>query len=87
MVHRTALILNASDKHEFWTTLDRAVEEVLKPQQLFVLMDSNARMRRRKKGVNKIIGTCGRDTLNENGDLLLSFASNQDLASAREHVF
>ena len=76
---------NASNKHAFWTTLDRAVEEVPRHEQLFVLMDANARTGRREKGGvgskdNKILGAYGRDTLNDNGELLLSFASNQDLA-------
>ena len=29
---------------------------------------------------SKILGAYGRDTLNDNGDLLLSFANNHDLA-------
>ena len=41
---------NASDKHVFWTTLDRPVEEVPRHEQLFVLMDANARKERREKG-------------------------------------
>ncbi|CAN0423973.1 unnamed protein product, partial [Ascophyllum nodosum] len=32
---------NSSNKHAFWTSLDRAVEEVPKHEQLFVLMDAN----------------------------------------------
>ena len=48
-------------------------------------MDANARVERREKGQvgnkeSKVIGACGRDTLNHNGDLLLSFANNHDLA-------
>ena len=41
---------NASNKHEIWTTLDRAVEEVPKHEQLFVLMNANTRTERREKG-------------------------------------
>ena len=41
---------NASNKHAFWTTLDRAVKEVRRHEQLFVLMDANARTERREKG-------------------------------------
>ena len=33
---------NGSDKHAFWTTLDRTVEEVPRHEQLFVLMDASA---------------------------------------------
>ena len=76
---------NANNKHAFWTSLDRVVEEVPKHEQLFVLMDANARTGRREKGqvgskASKILGAYGRDTLNDNGELLLSFANNHDLA-------
>ena len=76
---------NASNKHAFWTTLDRAVKEVPRHEQLFVLMDTNARTGTRDKGGvgrkdNKIHGAHGRDTLNDNGELLLSFANNHGLA-------
>ena len=76
---------NPSNKHAFWTSLDRAVEEVPKHEQLFVLMDANARTGRREKGHvrskdSKIIGAYDQDTLNDNGELLLSFANNHDLA-------
>ena len=54
-------------------------------EQLFVFMDANARTGRREKGGigskdSKILGAYGRDTLNDNGELLLSFANNHDLA-------
>ena len=76
---------NASKKHAFWTTLDRAVKEVSKHELLFLLMDANARSGRREKGGvgsrdKNILGTSGRDTLNDNAELLLSFANNHDLA-------
>ena len=41
---------NSSDKHAFWTALDRAVEEICKHEQLFVLMGANARKGRREEG-------------------------------------
>ena len=62
------------------------MEEVPRHEQLFVLMDANARTGRREKGGegskdNKILGAYGRDTLNDNGELLLlSFDNNHDLA-------
>ena len=76
---------DASKKHAFWTFLDRAVKDVPRHEQLFVLMDANARTGRREKGGvgskdSKILGAYGRDTLNDNGELLLSFANNHDLA-------
>ena len=48
-------------------------------------MDANARTGRREKGQvgskdSKILGAYGRDTLYDNGELLLSFANNHDLA-------
>ena len=43
---------NASNKHAFWTNLDRAVKDVPRHEQLFVFMDANARTgRREKRGV------------------------------------
>ena len=75
----------ASNKHAFWTSLDRAVEEIPRHEQLFVLMDANAHTGRREKGQagskdSRSFGAYGRDILNDNGELLLSFASNHDLA-------
>ena len=76
---------NASNKHEFWTTLDRSVKDVVpRHEQLFVLMDANAHTGRREKGGvgskdNKNLGAYGRDTLNDNGELLLFFTTNHDL--------
>ena len=43
-------IHDASKNHTFWTTLDRAVKDVPRHEQLFVLMDANARTGRREKG-------------------------------------
>ena len=75
----------ASDKHAFWTTLDRPVEELPRHEQLFVLMDANAHAERREKGGvgsknSKFLGAYGRDALHGNGELLLSFANNHNLA-------
>ena len=61
------------------------MEEVHKHEQLFVLMDANARTERREKGQvgskdSKFLAAYGRDTLNDNGELLMSFANNYDLA-------
>ena len=76
---------NASNKHAYRTTLNRAVEGVPRYEQLFVLMDANAHTGRREGGGvgskdNEILGAYGRDTLNDKGELLLSFADNHDLA-------
>ena len=61
------------------------MEEVPKHKQLFELVDANARTgKREKRGVgskdNKVLGAYGRDTLNENGKLLLLFANKIDIA-------
>ena len=74
-----------SNKHAFCTSSDRVEEELPKHEKLFVLMDANARTGRREKGQvgskdSKILGAYGRDTLNDNGELLLSLANNHDLA-------
>ena len=76
---------NANNKHAFWTSLDKAKKEVPTHEQLFVLVDANARTGRRGKGQvrskdSKILGVYGRNILNDNGELLLSFANNYDLA-------
>ena len=61
------------------------MREVPQNEQLFVLMDANARTRRREKGQvgskdRKLLDAYDRDTLNDDGELLLSFANNHDLA-------
>ena len=71
-------------KHAFWTALERVVKEVLKHEQLLVLMDANARTERREGGKLgseecKIPGAYGRDTLNDNGKRLLSFSADHGL--------
>ena len=77
---------NASNKDAFWTSLDRAVEEIPEHEQLLVLMDVNVRTGRREKGQcemrskdSNILGAYGRDTHNDNGELLLSFVNNHDV--------
>ena len=76
---------NASNEHVFWTSLDRAVEEAPKHEQLFVSLDTNARTGRREKGQvwskdTKTHGDYGRDILNDNGELLLSLTNIHNLA-------
>ena len=61
------------------------MKQVPRHEQLFLLMDANAHTRGREKGGvgskdNKSLGAYGRDTLNDNGELLLSFANNHGLA-------
>ena len=69
----------------FWTSLKRVVKEVLENEQLFVLMDANARTGRRGGGKLgskecKVLGAYGRDTLHDDGERRLSFSDNHELA-------
>ena len=71
--------------HTYIHTYNKAVKDVPRHEQLFVLMDANARTGWKEKGGvgskdSKIIGAYGGDTLNDNAELLLSFANNHDLA-------
>ena len=73
------------EKHTFWTALERVVMGVPEHEQKFMLLDANARTGRRggrKLGSEecKILGTYGRDTLNDNSERLLSFSANHGLA-------
>ena len=74
------------EDNTFWTFLDWLVKGVLEhEQQLFVLMDANARTGRKGGGrlvsvERKVLGAYGRDTLNGNGDRLLSITNNHGLA-------
>ena len=72
-------------RYDFWTALERVVKEVPDHEQLFVLMDANARTGRRGGGKlgseeYKVLGAYGRDMLNDNGERLLSFSANHVLA-------
>ena len=75
-------------KHAFWTALERVAKEVPEHEQLFALMDAHVRTGRRGGGKLgseecKVPGAYGRDTLNDNGELLLSFFANHELALLR----
>ena len=74
--HRTLVINTHSGRP--WTGLWR---RHLDPTICCVLVNANARTRRRENGgvgskINTILGAYGRDTLNGIGELLLSFAHN-----------
>ena len=65
--------------------LERVVKEVPEHEQLFVLMDANARTGQRggaklRSEECKVLGAYGRDNLNDNGERLLSFSANHELA-------
>ena len=75
---------NCFKKTLFWTALDRVVKEVPGYEQLFVLMDANARTGRRGGGGSgsedcRALGAYGRDTLNDNDNRQLVFATSHGL--------
>ena len=72
-------------KQAFWDRLDSLVQRIPAKECVYVLMDANARTgRRTEEGESVhnegILGTYGRDELNDNGKLLLSFATDNKLA-------
>ena len=79
---------NVGHNHALWTALDKIVEETPKNEQLLVLIDANARMPMPARGGWILEGgrwgtritAYGRDALNDNGELLLPFATSHDLA-------
>ena len=70
-------------KQAFWDRLDSLVQWIPAKECLYVLMDANARTGRRIQGESLqdegILGTYGRDELNDNGKLLLSFTADNKL--------
>ncbi|CAB1107702.1 unnamed protein product [Ectocarpus sp. CCAP 1310/34] len=69
-------------KDSFWTAFDAAIREVHSRDHLVVLMDANARTGRRRDGCcdAKIMGSCGRGIMNNNGERLLGLASDNQLS-------
>lgn len=70
-------------KREFWNNFDSLVKRVPAKECLFVLMDANARTGKRIEGDGTddgVLGAYGRDEMNDNGKLLLNFASDNKLA-------
>ena len=83
---------SVGEKNAFWTALERAVKEVPEHEQLFVLMDANARTGRRGGGKLgseewKVLGAYGQENLNDNGERLLSFSENHELALLNTGTF
>ena len=71
-------------KIKYMATLNCTVASVLAREYVYVLTDANARTGKRGEGGgeadSKVLGVYGRDTLNENGKLLLGFAEDNKLA-------
>ena len=73
---------NAELKEVFWKKLGHLVKQIATKELLFLLIDANARTRKRMEGCNdgRVLGAYGRDELNINGKRLLSLASDIQLA-------
>ena len=74
-------VATADSKHRFWEKLDSLVRGIPAKECVYVLMDANARTGERVDGEDeRIMGEHGRDKLNDNGRLLLTFATDNRLA-------
>ena len=67
------------DKAGFWTQLDKVTAQTSPTNQLFILMDANARTGERDSADSKVVGAYGRDVQNDNGTLLIRFAEDRKL--------
>ena len=71
-------------KAKYMAALNSTVASVPARKYVFVLTDANARAGKRGEGGReadrKMLGAYGRDAINENGKLLLSFAEHNKLA-------
>ena len=73
---------SASENDYFWSSLDEVVKGVPSRGHLLVPMDANARTGMRGIGWtdSKVLGPYGRDELNDNGERLLTHATDNKLA-------
>ena len=73
---------STSEKEYLWNSLDEVVKDVPSRDHLLVLMDANARtgMRGIEWTDSKVLGAHGRDELNDNGERLLTHATDNKLA-------
>ena len=73
---------STSENNYFWSSLDEVVKGVPSRDHLLVLMDANARTGLRGIGWtdSKVLGAYGRDELNDNGERLLTHATDNKLA-------
>ena len=68
-------------KRAFWGKLDSLVRGIPTKECVYVLMDANARTGPRMEGEDeRVMGEEGRNELNDNGRLLLTFATDNRLA-------
>ena len=85
MAYAPTKTADVSRKNFFLAALGSAVKDVPPHEQLFVLIDDNARTGKREEGGvgskdNGVLGAYARDTINDNGERLLTFAVNHGLA-------
>ena len=73
---------STSENDYFWSSLDEVVKGVPSRDHLIVLMHPNARKGLRGIGCtdSKVLGAFGRDELNDNGERLLTHATDNKLA-------
>ena len=75
---------DSEKKRAFWHRLDGMVQPIPKKECLFVLMYANARIGETIEGERTeddgVLGAYGRDELNDNGKILLNFATDNKLA-------
>ena len=75
-----------SDKTRFWSMLLETVASVPRKDQLFVLMDTNARTGKRDRGGSleyaQVLGPYGRDILNDNGEHFVRTAADAGMTIA-----
>ena len=73
---------STSENDYFWSSLDEVVKGVPSRDHVLVLMDANARTG--MSGIewtgSKVLGAYGRDDLNDNGERLLTHATDNKLA-------
>ena len=73
---------STSERDYFWSSHDEVVEGVPSRDHLLVLLDANARTGMRGIGWtdSKVLGAYGRDELNDNGERILTHATENNLA-------
>ena len=78
---------STNEKDYFWSSLDEVVNGVPSRDHLLLLMDANARTGMRGIGWtnSKVLGAYGRDELNDNGERLLTHATDNKLALTNTH--
>lgn len=81
VAHAPTNVAPEPDKDAFWLELCALIASVSRDESMFVLMDANARTGRRDPNdTSGVMGTQGRDELNDNGERLIALAETNSLA-------